>query len=86
MDGILEELLRLEGSKRRALIDLNAAEYEISVRQQTRLIEDPGISTEARNWPDKLLTFSKLAELNANLYSNLMMTPACSVRNCGGSR
>ena len=78
MDGILEELLRLEDRKRLALIDLNAALYEDSVREQARLIEDPGISAEARSWPDKLLTFSKLARLNADLYANLAFAPAAA--------
>jgi hypothetical protein len=74
MDGILEELLRLEGAKNRALIDLTPEVYEASVQKQVSLIDDPGISEAARTGADKLLAFSKLNNFNTSLYENLMAT------------
>jgi hypothetical protein len=64
MDGILEELLRLEGVKNRALIDLDPAAYEDSVQKQIELINDPGISE----------AISKLSNFNTTLYENLLAT------------
>ena len=74
MDGILEELLRLEDVKHHALIDIDPAAYERSVRAQLDLADDPRISIEARSGSDKLLAFSKLARLNAGLYQSLLST------------
>jgi|SRR5436190_4334508 len=74
MDGILDELLRLEDAKHHALIGLDSATYDRSVREQAALIEDSRLSSEARKASDKLLAFSKLASLNTNLYQNLLTT------------
>ena len=74
MDGIIDELLRLEDAKHQALIGLDAATYDRSVREQTALLEDTRLSTEARQGADKLLVFSKLANLNTSLYQNLLTT------------
>jgi hypothetical protein len=74
MDGILDELLRLEDAKHRALIGLDSAMYDRSVREQAVLLEDSRLSSEARKASDKLLAFSKLASLNSNLYQNLLTT------------
>jgi len=74
MDGILEELLRLEGVKNRALIDLDPAVYEDSVQKQVGLINDPGILEAARTGTDKLLAISKLNSFNTSLYENLLAT------------
>jgi len=74
MDGILDELLRLEDAKHHALIGLDSAMYDRSVREQAVLIEDSRLSSEARKASDKLLAFSKLASLNSNLYQNLLTT------------
>jgi hypothetical protein len=78
MDGILEELLRLEDAKHKALISCDASIYDSCVREQARLIELPGIPREARSSVDKLLAFSKLASLNASLYFNLISTLTAS--------
>ena len=76
MDGIVDELLRLEDAKHQALIGLDAATYDRSVREQTALIEDTRLSAEARKASDKLLAFSKLANLNTHLFQNLLtVTP-----------
>jgi hypothetical protein len=74
MDGILEELLRLEGVKNRALIDLDPAAYEDSVQKQIGLINDPGISEAARTGRDTLAAISKLSNFNTTLYENLLAT------------
>ena len=74
MDGILEELLRLEGAKHRALVQCDAVAYDECVRTQSDLVEDPRISSEARTSADKLLEFSKLARINSSLYMNLLST------------
>ena len=74
MDGILEELLRLEDAKHHALVGLDSAVYEDSVRKQVRLLDDPGISAAARLGSDKLLAFSKIASINTSLYENLLAT------------
>ena len=74
MDGILDELLRLEDAKHHALIGLDPAAYDRSVREQTALLDDSRLSAEARRASDKLLAFSKLANLNTSLYQNLFTT------------
>ena len=74
MDGILDQLLRLEDAKHHALIGLDSATYDRSVRAQVALLDDNRLSAEARKDSDKLLAFSKLANLNSNLYQNLLMT------------
>ena len=74
MDGILDELLRLEDAKHQALIGLDPAAYDRSVRDQTALLDDSRLSAEARGASDKLLAFSKLASLNTSLYQNLFTT------------
>ena len=74
MEGIVDELLRLEDAKHHALIGLDSAMYDRSVREQATLLEDSRLSGEARKASDKLLAFSKLASLNSNLYQNLLTT------------
>jgi hypothetical protein len=78
MDGILEELLRLENGKNQALISCDAAAYDNCVREQSRLINHPDIPSKARSSADKLLAFSRLANLNASLYFNLIATMTAS--------
>jgi hypothetical protein len=74
MDGIIDELLRLEDAKHHALIGLDPAMYERSVREQTALLAHTRLAAEARKSSDKLLAFSKLASLNSSLYQNLLTT------------
>jgi hypothetical protein len=74
MDGILEELLRLEGAKKHALIALDSEAYETSVQKQTCLIDDPRLAVAARTGSTQLLAFSRLANINAELYDNLLAT------------
>jgi hypothetical protein len=74
MDGIIDELLRLEDAKHHALIGFDPAMYDRSVREQTALLEDTRLAAEARKGSAKLLAFSKLASVNSSLYQNLLMT------------
>jgi len=74
MDGILEELLRLESVKNRALIELDSEAYEESVEQQIGLINHPGISEAARSGADTLAAISRLNSFNTTLYENLLAT------------
>ena len=74
MDGILEELLRLESVKNRALIELDSEAYEESVEQQIGLINQPGISEAARSGADTLAAISRLNSFNTTLYENLLAT------------
>ena len=84
MDGILDELLRLEDAKHHALIGFDPDAYGRSVHEQTLLLEDTRLPAEARKSSDKLLAFSKLASLNTNLYRNLLATtPWIGVANLG---
>jgi hypothetical protein len=55
MGGIIDELLRLEDAKHQALIGLDPATYDRSVREQTVLIEDGRFASETRKGADKLL-------------------------------
>jgi len=74
MDGILEELLRLENVKHHALLTVNSDVYEDSVRQQNSLIDSSEFSIADGSHSVKLLAFSKLIRLNASLYENLLST------------
>ena len=84
MDGILEELLRLEDAKHHALIQCDSAAYDECVRAQSTLVDDPRISSEARASADKLLEFSKLARINISLYLNLISTSPGFASRGGG--
>jgi len=74
MEGILEELLRLENVKHHALLTLNSEVYEGSVSQQNSLIDNTGFSAADKSGSVNLLAFSKLARLNSSLYENLLST------------
>lgn len=74
MDGILEELLRLEKAKNHALIHLDPSEYDRAVQEQLVLIEDPRIREEALSGTRQLRAFSKLARINSGLFHNLLST------------
>jgi hypothetical protein len=74
MDGILDELLRLESAKREALVNCDSDSYETCVSAQVQLIDNPLVSSEAQNSLQKLREFSRLAGINAGLYLNLLST------------
>src|SRR5438552_1022653 len=74
MDGILDELLRLEDAKHHALLTLNSNVYEDSVQKQSSLVENPGLSAADSAASGKLIAFANLAGLNTTLYENLLST------------
>ena len=84
MDGILEELLRLEDAKHHALIHCDSVAYDDCVRAQSTLVDDPRIASGARASADKLLAFSKLARINTSLYLNLLSTAPGTASPGGG--
>jgi hypothetical protein len=68
MDGILEQLLRLEDAKHHALLEADAVAYDDYVRKQTGLINNPRISCEAQLFPGKMLELSRLANDNSRVF------------------
>jgi hypothetical protein len=75
MDGLVEELLRLESAKHKALILIDACAYDASVREQLRLVADskqspPGAVSNV----EQLLALSQLITLNTRLLQNLLST------------
>jgi hypothetical protein len=75
MDGLVEELLRLEGVKHKALIEIDAAAYDATVREQMRLVavSRNGASAQAPD-VERLLALSQLITLNTRLLQTLVST------------
>jgi len=75
MDGLVEKLLRLEGAKHKALVEIDAFAYNASVRKQRRLLATPrqNLSTQFAN-VERLLALSQLITLNKRLLQNLEST------------
>src|SRR5262249_18001191 len=74
MDGLVNELLRLESAKHKALVEIDAPAYDESVREQLRLI---AVSKDAANRVSDvkgLLSLSQLITLNTRLLQNLIST------------
>lgn len=74
MDGLVEELLRLESAKHKALILIDASAYDASVRGQMRLLADSKASTVTAPSVERLLALSQLITLNTRLLQNLIST------------
>jgi hypothetical protein len=74
MDGLVEELLRLESAKHKALILIDATAYDASVREQMRLLADSKASTVTAPSVERLLALSQLITLNTRLLQNLIST------------
>ena len=74
MDGLVEELLRLESAKHEALILIDASAYDASVREQMRLLADFRIPLTGLTGVDRLLALSQLITLNTRLLQNLIST------------
>jgi len=74
MDGLVEELLRLENSKHTALILIDAAAYDATVREQMQLLATSAESIRKVTNVEKLLALSQLITLNTRLLQNLMAT------------
>jgi hypothetical protein len=74
MDGLVEELLRLEHAKNKALIQIDAPAYEEGVREQLQVLEAwKGTLQQVQN-VERLLALSRLITLNVRLLQNLMAT------------
>jgi hypothetical protein len=74
MDGLVNELLRLESAKHKALVEIDASAYDESVREQLRLI---AVSKDAAGRVSDvkgLLSLSQLITLNTRLLQNLIST------------
>ena len=75
MDGLVEKLLRLEGAKHKALVEIDAFAYDASVQKQMRLL-----AISRKNPSDgvadveRLLALSQLITLNTRLLQTLVST------------
>ena len=84
MDGLVEELLRLESAKHKALVEIDAPAYDISVREQLRLVAaSKGAATEVSS-VERLLALSQLITLNTRLLQNLISTSPLFAFNKNG--
>jgi hypothetical protein len=74
IDGLIEELFRLEGLKLRALTLVDAPGYDDSVRKQLQLLDSSNqLGTEATS-VERLLALSQLMRLSRRLLQNLLST------------
>jgi hypothetical protein len=74
MDGLVEELLRLESAKHKALISIDASAYDANVREQLQLLANRKESTLKATCVERVLALSQLITLNTRLLQNLMAT------------
>jgi hypothetical protein len=74
MDGLVNELLRLESAKHKALIEIDASAYDVNVRAQMRLLAASKNATETVSDVKRLLALSQLITLNTRLLQNLVST------------
>lgn len=73
MDGTVDQLVRLEEEKWHALVRVDHEGYQRAVDEQTKLM--PRLpAADKINDPSKLKAFLGLAELNRQLYENLLAT------------
>src|SRR5437867_7113596 len=84
MDGLVEELLRLESAKHKALVEIDASAYDASVRAQLRLLSTSKQSGTQAASVERLLSLSQLITLNTRLLQNLISTtPWFALSNSG---
>ena len=85
MSRIVQELLRLECAKQRALIEGDAPAYDESVRAQLHLLDSTtDLETAARHCPDTLATLAKTVRLNVVLFWNrISVSPAFQFISAG---
>jgi hypothetical protein len=74
MDGLVEELLRLEGAKHKALVEIDETAYDATVRAQLRLLSATRNSSVKVSSVERLLALSQLITLNTRLLQNLIST------------
>jgi hypothetical protein len=85
MNGIVEELLRLERAKQKALIEGDAPAYDEAVRAQLHALDStPNLEADARLASDELATLAKVIRLNAALFWNLMSVSPAFERSRSG--
>ena len=73
MDGLVEELLRLEDAKHKALVAIDASAYDDNVRKQMRLLSKSNATQAAKTADvDCLLALSQLITLNTRLLQHLV--------------
>src|SRR5947199_10697920 len=74
MDGLVEELLRLESAKHKALVEIDVPSYDASVRAQLRLVSASKKTLDKVANVERLLALSQLITLNTRLLQNLLST------------
>ena len=74
MDGLVEELLRLESAKHKALVEIDAPAYDATVRAQLRLVSACKKASDKLTNVDRLLALYQLITLNSRLLQNLVST------------
>ena len=74
MDGLVEELLRLESAKHKALVEIDASAYDAHVQTQLRLLSVSRDSAGPATNIERLLALSQLITLNTRLLQNLVST------------
>src|SRR5215467_15868114 len=74
MDGLVEELLRLESAKHKALIEIDASSYDATVREQLRLVSVSKVTPDSVANLESVLALSQLITLNSRLLQNLIST------------
>ena len=83
MDGLVKELLRLEGAKHKALVEIDPSAYDENVRRQQRLIALKGSPALQAGNVEQLLALSQLITLNKRLLENLMSSTPWFAANNG---
>jgi hypothetical protein len=85
MQTIVQELLRLECAKEKALIDGDAPAYDESVRAQLHALDSTTtLEADARQHPDQLRDLAKIARRNIALFWNLMSVSPVFERSRSG--
>jgi hypothetical protein len=74
MEGLVEELLRLESAKHKALVEIDASAYDANVCAQLRLVSASKNTPDKRANVERLLALSQLITLNTRLLQNLVST------------
>jgi hypothetical protein len=74
MDGLVEELLRLESTKYKALVSVDAPTYDATVREQLRLLDASKRPLTNTTSIEGLLSLYQLITLNTRLLQSLLST------------
>ena len=74
MEGLVQELLRLESAKHKALIEIDALAYDAHVRSQQHILSISRESVGKVTDVEGLLSLSQLITLNKHLLKSLTST------------